>query len=99
MRLHVLSRLDHIDGDERDVILLGHGNALPLANLGEQLVQQFSRWTRLIVMDDLFKLVFAEGMAEGILRLDDAIGVKEEAVTWESGHVVKRVVGVREHSE
>ena len=36
-------------------------------------------------MNDLFKLVLAEGMAEGILGLDDAIGIKEEAVTWENG--------------
>ena len=91
--------LNHIDDDERNVIVLSHGSGLPSTNLREQLIQQLRGWARLIVADDLFKLKLAEGIAAGIFGLTDAVSIKQETVTREDGYVAKRVFGLREHPE
>ena len=55
-------------------------------------------WASTITRGALF-LKLAEGIAEGIFGLADAVGIKQETVTREDGHVANRVFGIREHSE
>ena len=91
--------LKHIDDDESNVVVLSLGSGLPVTNLREQLIQQLRGWTRLILANDLFKLKLAKRIADSIFGLTNAVSIKQETVAWEDGHVVKRVFGLREHSE
>jgi hypothetical protein len=84
--------LNHVDHNERDVVLLGSGSGLPVTYLGEQLIRQLRRRAKLIVADSLFKPDVAEGITIGILGLSYAVGVKQEAVAWVDRHGANGIV-------
>ena len=51
-----------------------------------------------MVADDLFKLAIAEGIAGGILGLNNSVGVKQEAVAGIERNLTNRIVGIRSYS-
>ena len=96
---HSGAGLNDINGNNCDVVLLGHGSRSPVANRCEQLVQQLGRRARLIFANDLFKLVIAKKLAAGILGFNHTVGVKQEAVPWADRDLANGVVGIWHDSE
>ena len=91
--------LEDVNDDECDVILLWQGRGLPEANFREQLINQFGGRARLIAANHLFESGVTKGLAAGIFGLNDAIGVKEKAVTRVDGNIADGIVGVGKDSE
>ena len=69
-------KLNDVDDDERDVVLLHDGSSLPLANLAKQLIHQLAWRARLMVANDFCKLRVAKRVAADILWFYHAIGVQ-----------------------
>jgi len=91
--------LRHVDHHQRDVVLLGAWLLLPDVKLVEQVRGQFTGLAASAFPDDGFQPSVAEGFGAGILRLDQAVRVQQQAISGCQLQIVHRIRGVGQHAE
>ena len=92
-------KLENIDDDQRDVILLAYRDRSPPLEFGEQTTGQLGGGLQSILAYDILQLSVAKRLARSVLSLGYPVGVKQEAIGGFKRYAAYRVVGVRFDSE
>ena len=91
--------LQNVEDEQRDVVLLGHTGWTPCVDFGEEKSHEVWRGLRLMVANYALELCISEGLALGILRFGDAVGVQDDAIGRLQRDRADRVIAPREDAK